>query len=76
MTAIRVFPPIGDAKEMGYIDGDGVTVARFNEPHGIAVDGKDNILVCDLYNDCIRMVSSSGIVVASKGHLLYFLVFV
>jgi len=43
----------------GFADGEG-TAARFNFPAGITVDGNNNILVADLFNNRIRMIVGSA----------------
>jgi DNA-binding beta-propeller fold protein YncE len=42
--------------EKGFRDGEG-TVARFNWPCGLAVDGSGNVIVADTNNDCIRKIT-------------------
>jgi len=46
----------GHKTETGFADGEG-TDARFNTPHGIAVDGEGNVLVADTYNHALRKVT-------------------
>ncbi len=43
----------------GYADGVGKH-AKFNYPHGMAWDGKGNMIVADTGNGVIRLVSTSG----------------
>jgi len=43
----------------GYADGEGAA-ARFNCPMDIAVDGTNNILVADSFNNRIRMIAGSA----------------
>jgi hypothetical protein len=45
--------------EEGHRDGEG-TVAQFNEPKGVAVDGGGNVIVADARNDRIRMITPQG----------------
>jgi len=40
----------------GYVDGDGAD-ARFKEPGGLGIDGKDNIYVADINNNRIRKIT-------------------
>jgi DNA-binding beta-propeller fold protein YncE len=40
-------------------DGEG-TVAQFNKPNGVAVDGNGNIIVADSFNNCIRKITQQG----------------
>jgi serine/threonine protein kinase/sugar lactone lactonase YvrE len=55
------FPGIpGDA------DGPG-SYARFNDPHGVAVDSAGNIYVADTGNSVIRMINSFGMVKTLAG---------
>ncbi|WP_256010310.1 FG-GAP-like repeat-containing protein [Desertivirga xinjiangensis] len=49
-----------------YIDGPG-SIARFNNPSGIAVDGKKNVYVADLGNNCIRKIDATGFVTTFAG---------
>ncbi len=51
----------GVAGETGDADG-GATIARFNYPHGIAVDGAGSICVADTFNHSIRKIDSKGLV--------------
>jgi hypothetical protein len=56
----------GKAAEAGSLDGTG-SVARFNEPYGIATDG-NNIFVSDGGNNTIRkIVISTGVVTTIAG---------
>eukprot|EP00242_Pyramimonas_sp_CCMP2087_P000191 CAMPEP_0198228870 /NCGR_PEP_ID=MMETSP1445-20131203/113827_1 /TAXON_ID=36898 /ORGANISM="Pyramimonas sp., Strain CCMP2087" /LENGTH=580 /DNA_ID=CAMNT_0043909303 /DNA_START=198 /DNA_END=1941 /DNA_ORIENTATION=+ len=45
--------------EEGYQDGGG-TVAQFNSPRGIAVDGDGNVFVADMMNNRIRKITPQG----------------
>jgi serine/threonine protein kinase/sugar lactone lactonase YvrE len=55
------FPGIpGDA------DGPG-SYARFNDPHGVAVDSAGNVYVADTGNNAIRMINSYGMVKTLAG---------
>lgn len=50
-----------------YEDGKGVN-ASFNFPFGIAVDGKGNLYVCDVYNHKIRKIANDGMVTTIAGN--------
>ncbi|WP_264520708.1 T9SS type A sorting domain-containing protein [Flavobacterium sp. N1994] len=50
----------------GFVDGQGAT-AYFNNPKGIALDSAGNIYVADTFNNCIRKVTSTGIVTTIAG---------
>lgn len=51
----------GQAGQAGYFDGVG-KVARFNDPRGIAVDGRGNVYVADGGNGAVRLISPDGTV--------------
>ncbi len=51
----------GDVVLTGYADGSG-TSARFNAPHGLAIDAAGNLYVADTNNAAIRMVTPAGAV--------------
>ena len=65
--SIRVLTPQGAARTLcgngkaGFADGTGAD-ARFNEPRGLALDPKGNLLVADFDNDAIRLVTMAGAV--------------
>jgi sugar lactone lactonase YvrE len=50
----------------GYRDGPG-HLARFGRPNGLVLDGEGNLLVADLDNNCIRRISSGGMVTTIAG---------
>lgn len=50
----------------GYVDGD-VSIAKFNEPVGIAVDGVGNIYVAEVGNNVIRKITPGGVVSTLAG---------
>ena len=54
-----VSTPAGVAGVPGSADGTN-SAARFNEPHGVAVDSAGNVYVADLLNDTIREVMPVG----------------
>ncbi len=50
-------------------DGGPATAAAFNEPYGIAVDGRGNIYVADRHNHCVRRIDGlSGRVTTYAGN--------
>jgi len=65
--SIRVLTPQGAVRTLcgngkaGFADGKGAD-ARFNEPRGLALDPKGNLLVADFGNDAIRLVTMAGAV--------------
>jgi len=56
----------GTAGSSGSTDGT-ASVAKFNGPNGVAVDGSGNVYVADTYNDTIRKITSAGVVSAIAG---------
>jgi len=56
VTPEGVVSTVAGTKEGGYIDGD-VKEAKFGAPHGVGVDSKGNIFVCDLSSSTIRKIS-------------------
>jgi len=55
----RVTTVAGCAGQHGFADGEGVA-ARFQGPHGLVVDGNNNILVADTCNHRIRMIAGAN----------------
>lgn len=65
----NIITTVAGCGEAGYSgDGGPSTLARFNEPYGIAVDKAGNIFVADRHNHCVRRVDrASGIVTTFAG---------
>ena len=55
----------------GLTDGTGGN-ARFNAPHGVAVDSSGNVYVADTGNHTIRKVTSAGVVTTLAGLAGYY----
>eukprot|EP00959_Pyramimonas_sp_CCMP1952_P431436 9035876-Pyramimonas_sp.AAC.1 len=58
---------IAGTGESGYRDGAGTARARFHRPNGVAVDRDGNVIVADMNNHCIRMISPQGLVSTLAG---------
>ena len=56
----------GQRASAGYADGTS-NQARFNDPRGLAVDGRGNVYVSDTLNNVIRKVSPDGVVTTFAG---------
>ena len=56
----------GSAGQVGSTDNTG-SLARFNNPLGVAVDGSGNILVADTANNTIRSITPGGVVSTVAG---------
>lgn len=54
----------------GYTDATG-TAAKFNSPHGLAVDSQGNVIVADMYNHVIRKVTATGVVTTLASGFTY-----
>ena len=58
----------GSGTSGGYAgDGGAATAALLNNPAGIAFDGTGSLLIADLNNNCIRKVTSGGIISTIAG---------
>jgi DNA-binding beta-propeller fold protein YncE len=70
---LRVVTPEGAVRTLcgngqaGFADGQGPD-ARFNEPCGLALDTKGNLLVADSLNNAIRQVTMAGVVSTVAGN--------
>lgn len=56
----------GKCGEAGRTDGPS-HLARFDDPHGVAVDVEGNVLVADTDNHCIRKIARDGVVSTLAG---------
>ncbi len=53
---------VGSATAPGYVDGDGLSLAQFYNPDGLAFDASGNLFVADFNNNSIRKISPAGFV--------------
>ncbi|MBI4657525.1 MAG: hypothetical protein HY735_01540, partial [Verrucomicrobia bacterium] len=65
-TLAGSFQTVGFTPEGGSGDGTG-SAARFDSPHGVAVDSAGNVYVADTANHTIRKVTSAGVVTTLAG---------
>ena len=56
----------GSLPAIGAVDGDG-SVARFNSPQNVAVDGSGTIYVADAGNNLIRKITPAGVTTTLAG---------
>jgi gliding motility-associated-like protein len=52
----------------GAVDGGALTVAQFNNPHGIAIDRQGNVYVADRFNHLIRKITPDSVVTTLAGN--------
>jgi len=57
----------GHTTETGFLDGKGGN-ARFNSPHGIAVDCVGNVFMADTLNNALRKIMPNGAVLTIAGN--------
>ncbi len=50
-------------------DGGQATSAELNHPEGIAVDSAGNLYIADSFNQCIRMVTTTGVIYTIAGQV-------
>lgn len=66
VTQYGVVDTIAGSGKPDFADGEG-GAARFNEPHGVAVDESGNVYVADSKNNRIRKITASGNVTTLAG---------
>lgn len=59
----------GTAGSFGTADGAALTVARFNQPNGVAVDSSGVVYVADTFSHTIRRITTSGGLAVDVGTL-------
>ncbi len=66
VTPAGVVTTLAGTNTAGYADGVGRS-ALFNRPAGVAMDGAGNVMVADAYNNCIRQITTAGVVTTLAG---------
>ncbi|MGZ3833321.1 MAG: T9SS type B sorting domain-containing protein [Mucilaginibacter sp.] len=66
ITPAAVVTTLAGSGVSGFLNG-GPTVAQFNTPSGIALDGAGNVYVADQFNNMIRKVTQAGVVSTLAG---------
>jgi trimeric autotransporter adhesin len=69
MSSSGIITTVAGNVSSGYSgDGGQATSAQLNFPMGVAVDSSGNLFIADFLNNCIRKVSSSGIITTIAGN--------
>ena len=65
-----IISTVAGSGEAGYAgDGGPATLARLNEPYGIAIDKMANVYIADRHNHCVRRVDgASGVITTLAGN--------
>jgi sugar lactone lactonase YvrE len=66
ITPTGVVSTLAGSSTVGFVNATG-TAARFNRPSGVTVDASGNVYVGDLFNNCIRKITSQGVVTTYAG---------
>jgi len=66
ITAAGTVTTLAGGNGMGTTDGAG-SVAKFSEPHGVALDTSGNVYVTDYMNHSIRKITAAGVVTTLAG---------
>lgn len=68
VTSAGVVSTLAGRFSGGYLDATGTTAA-FKSPTGVAVDATGNVFVADAGNNCIRKITSAGVVTTFAGNV-------
>ena len=67
-TIVAGLPPEGGVQQKGYSgDGGPADEAKLNRPVDIAIDADGTIYVSDVFNDCIRVIDTEGVISTFAG---------